>query len=432
MVLPYDRPVTSPSYLRFPHVSHDLFTFVAEDDVWLAPAAGGQAWRLSADDATAAWPRLSRDGGQVAWSASRDGASEIYLADTGGGASRRLTYWGDPAARVCGWSPAGEILAVTSSGQPFRFLPHAHAITPGDGAAATRLLPVGPVSDIAIEPDSVMLLTGGEGDPAWRKRYRGGTSGRIWLRTGSPDGDSADGGSADSSRPFRQLLADVAGHFASPMLVGGRLAFLSDHEGTGNVYSVALDGSDLRRHTDHDGPYARQASTDGQRVIYQCRGEIWLLDGLDATGPAPVEISLGSAPAGRAPRLVSADDHVGDLSVDHTGQASAVEVRGTVHWLTHRDGPARALAVAPGVRARLPRVLGANGLVAWVTDALGPDAVEIGQGLPTPPSPAPSPGASRPQRSAELRTLPPRPTAASSRWPPATGSFASSTFPRAR
>ncbi len=211
------------------------------------------------------------------------------------------------------------------------------------------------------------LLTGGMSDPAWRKRYRGGTSGRIWVQ----EGDA----------PFRQLLTDVAGHFASPLLVGHRLAFLSDHEGTGNIYSVALDGSELRRHTDHDGPYARQASTDGERVIYQCRGELWLLADLDAASAAPIEISLGSDPPGRAPRLISAAEHVGDLSVDQTGQASAVEVRGTVHWLTHRDGPARALAVTTGVRARLPRVLGRTGRGAWVTDADGPDALEISDGI---------------------------------------------------
>jgi tricorn protease len=54
-----------------------------------------------------------------------------------------------------------------------------------------------------------------------------------------------------------------------------------------------------------------------------------------------------------------------------------VEVRGTVHWLTHQDGPARALHVDPGARARLPRVLGETGKVVWVTDAAGPDALEI-------------------------------------------------------
>ena len=71
---------------------------------------------------------------------------------------------------------------------------------------------------------------------------------------------------------------------------------------------------------------------------------------------------------------------MGSLSVDNSGTASAVEVRGTVHWLTHRDGPARALSVVPGVRARYPQVLGRDGQVVWATDADGTDALEIGSG----------------------------------------------------
>ena len=161
------------------------------------------------------------------------------------------------------------------------------------------------------------------------------------------------------------------------MLIGGRLFFLSDHEGTGNIYSCALDGTGLRRHTDHDGMYARNPSTDGTRIVYHVAGDIWLLDGPDAAGPRPLDIELGSPAAARAPRLVSARDHLGELDCDRTGQASVVEVRGTVHWLTHRDGPARALHVDPAARARLPRVLGETGQVVWVTDAGGADALEI-------------------------------------------------------
>ncbi len=236
------------------------------------------------------------------------------------------------------------------------------------------------MADLAIEPAGVALLTAVFRDPAFWKRYRGGTAGRLWTRpaggqTGQPE--------------FTRILAGLAGQLASPMLVGGRLAFLSDHEGTGNLYSCTLDGGDLRRHTDHDGRYARNASTDGQRIVYHCAGDIWLLDGLDAPdGPRRLEISLGS-PAARAPRLISAEDHLDGLSCDHSGQASAIEVRGTVHWLTHRDGPARALSVVPGVRARLPRVLGQTGQVAWVTDAEGADAIDIapsdGSAAGTPP-----------------------------------------------
>jgi tricorn protease len=152
---------------------------------------------------------------------------------------------------------------------------------------------------------------------------------------------------------------------------------LSDHEGTGNIYSCALDGTGLRRHTDHDGMYARNPSTDGRRIVYHVAGDLWMLDGPDAAAPRKVEVTLGSPAAARATRLVTAKDHLGGLDCDWTGQASVVEVRGTVHWLTHKDGPARALHVDPDARARLPRVLGETGKAVWVTDAGGPDALQV-------------------------------------------------------
>ena len=54
--------VATPGYLRFPHVRADLLTFVAEDDVWLAPADGGRAWRLTANGGQASHPRFAPDG----------------------------------------------------------------------------------------------------------------------------------------------------------------------------------------------------------------------------------------------------------------------------------------------------------------------------------------------------------------------------------
>ena len=299
--------MTSAGYLRFPHLHDDLIAFTAEDDVWLAPVAGGRAWRVSADQAQASHPRISRDGTMVAWTCSRDGPPEVYLAGAEGGNERRLTYWGDPQTRVCGWDPAGALLAITASGQPFSQFTWAYALPVGggDGGAAgadaaagrgPRRLPFGPVSDLSVEQAGVALLTGCMGrEPAHWKRYRGGTSGRLWLApatAGQPGGAQPDGVQTTAG-PFSRVLGELAGHFSSPMLAGGRLAFLSDHEGTGNVYSCALDGSGLRRHTDHDGFYARNASTDGTRIVYHCAGDIWLLDSLDpAAEPRMLDINL--------------------------------------------------------------------------------------------------------------------------------------------
>lgn len=360
-------------YLRYPGIRGERVSFVADDDIWIAPVGGGRAWRISADQAPAACPRFSPDGSLVAWTSWRDGMPEIYLAGSEQGGSARVSYWSSETTRVRGWSPAGEIIATTAAGQPFRSRTWAYAIPVTDGAArfsAGRRLPFGPVGDVAMDGSgAVAVLTGTSGrEPALWKRYRGGTAGRLWVSEAGPDGQS----------PFRRLHADLAGQFFSPMLIGGRLAFISDHEGTGNLYSCALDGSDLRRHTDHDGFYARNASTDGDRVIYQCAGDLWLLASLSPdSAPERLDVSLGSPAAGRATRFVSADDDLDDMCCDLTGQASAVQVRGTVHWVTHRDGPARALSVIPGPVARLPRVLGGTGQVIWVVDADGTDALEV-------------------------------------------------------
>ena len=401
--------MASPGYLRFPHITNDLVVFVAADDVWLAPLAGGRAWRFTTDEAQAATPRLAPDGTHVAWVSAKDGSPEIYVASLTDGTSTRLTYWGTSWARVSGWTPAGEVLAVSAANQPFFHYVQARVLAtalPGS-PGAERTLPFGPVSDLSLGTsgdgaggdgaaadgrgaDTVGLLTGKFGgfndDPANWKRYRGGTAGRLWVGPATPVVSDAPGAAARTPGPFRRVLADLPTQFASPMIVSGRLAFIGDHEGTGNVYSCALDGSDLRRHTDHEGWYARQASTDGQRIVYARGGELWLLDDLQAAGPARLDITLGAPVRGRAPRLVTADDHVGSLSVNHGGRASSIEVRGTVHWLTHRDGPARAVSVVPGARARFPQALGTDGQVVWATDADGSDALEIGSGDPARPA----------------------------------------------
>jgi tricorn protease len=393
--------VPATGYLRFPHIHDDLIVFVAADAVWLAPVSGGRAWRFTAESSGAATPRFSADGTRLAWSAGKDGGMEIYEASVADGQSTRLTYWGELWARVSGWTPAGEVLAVSSAGAPFRVHHWARAVTTelSGGPGPERLLPYGPVADLCLVADdaaggTVALLNGTWGtEPAYWKRYRGGTAGRLWIGPAtaalmpgsqSPAGQSSEAPAAepasDGERPFRRLLADLPTQFASPMLAGGRVAFISDHEGTGNIYSCAPDGSDLRRHTDHDGWYARHASTDGHRIVYACGGELWLLADVHGSMPERLDIVLGSPVPGRAPRLITARDHVGSLSVDRSGTASAVEVRGTVHWLTHRDGPAMALSVTPGVRARYPQVLGDAGQVVWATDADGIDAIEVGGG----------------------------------------------------
>ncbi|GAA2910502.1 S41 family peptidase [Streptomyces erythrogriseus] len=327
----------------------------------------GPAWRLTADRTKLGHPRFSPDGRHIAYTSWRTLDPEVHLAPVDGGPGRRLTYWGSSDTRVCGWAPPDEhgheaILAVTSHGEPFSYFTWAYKL--GLDGSPGRKLPWGPVSDIQVadlagERRSLLLTGTPPHEPASWKRYRGGATGRLWLHG-------------------HRLLEGLDGHLHSPMFVGGRIAFLSDHEGIGNLYSCAHDGTGLRRHTDHDAFYARHAATDGTRVVYQCAGDLWMVDDLSpGSQPRRLDVRLSGPRSGRRPYQVPTAQHLDGLSVDETGRASAVVVRGSLYWLTHRDGPARTLTDTPGVRVRLPEMLGAGGQIAYVTDAEGEDAVEI-------------------------------------------------------
>jgi tricorn protease len=353
------------SYLRYPTLHGDLVGFVAQDDVWLASLDGGRPWQLTSDHAATKDLCFSPDGQHLAHLSQRDGVPELHVVATVGGPSVRTTWWGDAHARVLGWASANGVHVASAVGEPLRNRTWAHAV-PLDGGPAQRL-PYGPVTALDLAAGGGVVLGTGFGgrrrDYAMWKRYRGGTAGQLWI-------------DRDGSGTFIRLLPEVRGQLTTPMWAGGRVAFLSDHEGVGNVYSVLPDGSDLRRHTDHDDYYARHATTDGQRVVYAAAGELWLLDDLAADSqPRRLELRTGGPRSARTSIPVPAGKYLGDIAVDRTGRASAVEVRGSVQWVTHEDGPVRTLATGSGVRARLPRLLGED--VVWVSDAAGEDALIV-------------------------------------------------------
>ena len=294
----YDRTMTSSSYFRFPHLHGDLVTFVAEDDVWIAPLGGGRAWRVSSLQLPARNPRFTPDGKKLVWTVVQGTAPEVVSADVDGGGYRQLTYFGHSTTRVKGFTAGGAVVVTSAFRQAESRHTHAYSV-PLEGGWAEEL-PFGPVESVAFGPEvgderPVVVASVLSREPAWWKRYRGGTAGKLWIDT-------------DGNGEFERLLPDLEGNFADPLWVDGRVAFLSDHEGYGNLYSVLPNGKDLRRHTDHEDFYVRHAATDGTRVIFESAGELWVLKDL-ASEAVRLDITLGSASQSRRPALLKTSKH---------------------------------------------------------------------------------------------------------------------------
>jgi len=354
-------------YLRFPHLAGDLLAFAAEDDIWLAPLAGGRAWRVTTDRVPVGRPRLSPGGETLAWTSTCDGAPEVHVLDLGSGERRRVSYFGVATTMVSGWTSDGRVIATSHAGRESRSRRVAYALDI-DGSQP-ELLPYGHVSNVAISPrGSVLTASAGIREVAWWKGYRGGTAAQLWLdREGTGD--------------FVRLFADERAPLESPMWLdgGSTIAFTSDRDGSAEIWSVPLpaegqpDHADLERLTTTSF-YVRHAVSDGRRIVFQCGGELWRWDGGEA---APIDVELAGERRATVAQPVDPGRFIGDVAPSRDGRASALEVRGKVAWVTHREGPTRTLAGGSAVRRRLPVVLNEAGDLAWVTDADGDDSIEL-------------------------------------------------------
>ncbi len=166
-----------------------------------------------------------------------------------------------PDGRVDG--AIGKIIFANNAGHWYSRFTHLYTVdTQGNPPERLNL---GLARAIAFGPEGSGAVIGrNTDDPARWKRYRGGTAGQLWID---------EKGTGD----FHPLI-QLQGNLASPMWVRERIYFLSDHEGIGNLYSCLPSGEDLRRHTDHEDFYARNPSSDGQRIVYHAGADLYLFD----------------------------------------------------------------------------------------------------------------------------------------------------------
>ena len=374
-------------YLRYPHLHRDLVAFTAADDVWLAPVAGGRAWRVSHDAVPVANPRFSPDGSQLAWTSHRDGHPEVMVQQLATGETRRLTYWGAGRCQVVGWTADGRVLASTNAGATDPRVTWVRAV---DATGHDELLRYGVASGVAVHPDGPVAVSTGGRTPAHWKRYRGGTAPRLWLLAG---GNAEHAGADD----WERLLPDDTASLVDPMWVDNTLVFASDREaslaadpapagpsadtpnpdGQANLWAInpLADRPRLRQVTfsDSDTGYVRDATTDGRRIVWHSRGQLYLLGSLRGT-PQEIEVELPGVSVGTVD--VAPTERLDDIRPDRTGDASVVSWRGSAVLLSHREGPARVLEADSASRIREPQPLGGTGEAVWVRNSDGVDTVE--------------------------------------------------------
>lgn len=348
-------------YYQRPTISGNKIVFVYEDDLWLKNVADKDpnATRLTSNPGRASDPQLSPDGKFLAYTSLDEGHPEIYVTDLDTLEPKRLTYLGEDT-RCVGWSRDGKnILFVTSAGNPFSRIFQLAEI-PLEGGPP-KPLNLGPASHISYSPGRGRVIGRHTWDPARWKRYRGGTAGQVWI-------DPTENGN------FRRILG-IDGNLTRPLWVKDRIYFGSDHEGICNLFSVQPDGTDLKRHSNHKDFYLRYPNSDGDRLVYQCGGDIYLLDLKKRKKSVKLDIRVRTQRQRLARRFVSASRYLQSYNLSPDGSQTAIVARGKAFCFPHWEGAVKELGVGDGVRHRLLR-WGPDGIF-HVNDSSGEEEVGL-------------------------------------------------------
>ncbi|MEZ5975995.1 MAG: hypothetical protein R3E96_14495, partial [Planctomycetota bacterium] len=181
--LPLPAPSVPVRLPQSPQITPDgqRIVFVWQKDLWIVPAAGGKAERLTNYPGTEDFPVLSKDGKQVAFRANFDGENRLYRLPLDGGPLVQISHH-SRRDRAIGWSADGSelyVLRATDRGFHRSETYRVFAIDLEGKRPARMLLDVG-VVDAAVAPDGRHLLFT-RGAASWtRKGYQGAAALQLW------------------------------------------------------------------------------------------------------------------------------------------------------------------------------------------------------------------------------------------------------------
>ena len=312
--LPVSTQKGQLSYYRFPALSGDTVVFTAEGDLWRVGASGGIAQRLTTHPEEESRAAISPDGKTVAYAATYEGPGEVYTLPLDGGVPVRRTHDASRASAL-GWTPGGEILFAT---RRYSALPNTQLAELDPKTGVRTLLPLAQASDGAYDAKGATLFfTRLPFQGSHTRRYKGGTAQTIWkLAPASPEAVP--------------LTADYAGTSKTPMPWNGRVYFVSDRDGSMNIWSMDENGRDLKLHTKHREFDVQSPSLSKGRIAYQMGADLRLLD-IASGSDKPIPVTLVSDFDHLRERWVkNAIDWVSSAHLSPNGDRVVLTARGQV------------------------------------------------------------------------------------------------------
>ncbi|PYT30031.1 MAG: protease [Acidobacteria bacterium] len=307
-------------YYRYPSIHGDRILFTAEGDLWETGIEGGDARRLTTHPGEETRAVVSPDGKTIVFSADYEGPTEVYTMPASGGLPARRTFDGGGAYAV-GWTPDGKVLYTT---RRYSTLPDTQLATI-DAQNHIELVPLSQASQAAFDAaGKTLYFTRLPFQGSQAKRYKGGTAQNIWKF--SPGAEAV------------ALTADYTGTSKDVMYWNRRLYFLSDRDGTMNLWSMDENGKGLKQHTHHQGWDVQTPSLSQGRIVYKLGADLRLYD-IASSADKLISIDLASDFDHLREHWVKKPaEYATSVHISHDGSQLALTSRGKVFVAPAKQG----------------------------------------------------------------------------------------------
>ena len=323
-------------YYMHPDIHGDVIVFVAEGDLWKVATSGGSATRLTTHHGEEMSPKISPDGKWVAYAASYEGPTEVYVIPIDGGIPKRMTY--EAAASVpTAWKSAEELAYTTNQ---YATLPRLQTVTMNVKTGHRTILPLEMAAEGSFTEDgNTYFFVRPTFHNNVTKRYEGGTARQVWKYT-------------NGSEEAVKLTQNYKGEDHHPTFHQGRVYFLSSRDGIQNVWSMTTEGGDLKQHTKQDTYDVREMSFHGNLMVYRVGADLYLHQLQEGT-EQKLEVRLSSDfEQMREKWVTNPESYISGISVSNDGDYVALTARGRSFVLPAKEGRLVRLDRKDGVRFR--------------------------------------------------------------------------------
>ncbi|MCF8242274.1 MAG: DPP IV N-terminal domain-containing protein [Melioribacteraceae bacterium] len=273
--------------VRYPALNNDASKLAVsyQGDIWVVPANGGTAQRLTIHEAYESQPVWSPDNNQIAFSSDRFGNNDIYVIPATGGLPKRLTYHSS-SDYIYNWTDKkGLVFTTARTFKQAEWDSEIYSVSP-DGGTPVRILDA--VGDMpSVSPDGKLIAFVMGSCRVAREEYSGPANKNIWIYNTTNDTYS------QITEFERNDIMPVWGDSQT-------LFFISSKPGKYNIFKIGINAEgkasgNAEQLTDYndDGVRFISVSKDGRMIAFEKQTDIYTMDS-NGENVSKIDIALGT------------------------------------------------------------------------------------------------------------------------------------------